>query len=110
MVYASNFNAFSIRDEEIASKMKKGSNESEEDYEDDIKGIPIRRKRNIRNDKTTVNNSNDKYKHLISDLDKLEQSMLKNGKQNRRSLNTFQNIGHITDSTFMKLIISCTSS
>ncbi|CAK1551215.1 unnamed protein product [Leptosia nina] len=47
----------SLREEEMEHKMKKRPNQSEEDYEEEIKGIPIRKKRNLED--TTV------YPHKI---------------------------------------------
>ncbi|CAH4028398.1 unnamed protein product [Pieris brassicae] len=105
----------SFRDEEIAHKLKKGQNQSEEDYEDDIKGIPIRRKRNIRSNKITKSKSNAEdtllYKLYSSSLlDSNEITISKSTiHDNTKIVNTIQKF-NISTSALLKLLSSCTSS
>ncbi|CAF4932377.1 unnamed protein product [Pieris macdunnoughi] len=105
----------SFRDEEIAHKMKKGPNQSEEDYEDDIKGIPIRRKRNIRQNKITKSKSNVEdtllYKLYSSSLIDLNEINISKSTvhDNTKIVNTIQKF-NISRSTLLKLLSSCTSS
>ncbi|CAH2096033.1 unnamed protein product [Euphydryas editha] len=46
-IIADKFDTSGLSDDEFLKKMKMGAKKSEEDYEDEIKGVPLRRKRSI---------------------------------------------------------------
>ncbi|XP_045498265.1 uncharacterized protein LOC123696236 [Colias croceus] len=105
----------SLRDDS-REKLKKGEKQSEEDYEEDIKGIPIRKKRDYNLNEIESNNSKKLFtitniQDLMSKLRSLsntypDTTIYKTHEENKNMLH----FRELTDATFLQLIISTTMS